>query len=124
MTSLKSISGKLNQFRKASRAKDDGFLLFLWNFVMKSKNFYLTSIISVSLSSLVLCFPTNSILLLLVAKIGMSVLIQTSLAKLFFGDGNFASSPSKRSRKTFQQIKFRTPFVFTRNSIDIGFWEV
>ena len=69
-----------------------------WN----SNIFLRTSIISVSRWSLMLFFPT--IFDLLVAKIGMSVLMQTSVANWFFGDGNFTGSPSRRSSKSFQQI--------------------
>ena len=66
--------------------------------------FHLRSIISVSLSSQVLCFPTNSIFALLEAKIGMSVLMQRSVANWFLRDGSFTFSPSRRSSKSFQHI--------------------
>ena len=62
------------------------------------------SIISVSLSSRVLCFPTNSIFALLIAKIGMSVLMQTSVENWFLGDGSFTFSLSRRNGKSFQHI--------------------
>ena len=80
----------------------------LW---VNSNMFHLMSIISVSLTSQVLCFPTNSIFVLLVAKIGMSVLMQTSVANLFLGDGSFIFSPSRRSSKSFQHIS--SPFHLT-----------
>ena len=66
--------------------------------------FHQTSIISVSRLSLMLCFPTNSIFGLLVTKISMSVLIKTSVANWFFGDGDFTGSSSRRSSKSFQKI--------------------
>ena len=66
--------------------------------------FHLTPIISVSLSSRVLCFRTNSIFALLVARIGISVLMQTSVANWFLGDGSFPFSSSRRSSKSFQHI--------------------
>ena len=66
--------------------------------------FHLTSIIFVSLSSKVLCFPTNSIFTLLVAKIVLSVLMQTLVTNWFLGDGSFRFSPSRRSSKSFQHI--------------------
>ena len=66
--------------------------------------FHLTSIIFVSLSSRVLCFPRNSIFTLLVAKIVLSVLMQTLVTNWFLGDGSFTISPSRRSSKSFQHI--------------------
>ena len=72
--------------------------------MVNSNMFHLRSIISVSLSSQVLCFPTNSIFALLEAKIGMSVLMQTSVANWFLRDGSFTFSPSRRSSKSFQHI--------------------
>ena len=69
-----------------------------------SNTFHRTSIISVSRLSLTLCFPANSIFALLVAKIGMSVLRQTSVANWFYGDGSFTGSSSWRSSKSLQQI--------------------
>ena len=79
-------------------------MICLWYSVVNSNMFHLTSIISVSLSSQVLFFPTNSIFTLLVAKIGMSVLIQTLVANWVLGDGSFTFSPSRRSSKSFQHI--------------------
>ena len=95
--------------RKINSAKHlgQGIMFFcsccgiLWRY---SNTFHQTYIISVSRLSLMLCFPTNSFFALLVAKIGMSVLMQTSVANWFFGDGNFTGSPSRRSSKSFQQI--------------------
>ena len=72
--------------------------------MVNSNMFHLRSIISVSLSSQVLCFPTNSIFALLEAKIGMSVLMQRSVANWFLRDGSFTFSPSRRSSKSFQHI--------------------
>ena len=66
--------------------------------------FHITSIISVSLSSWVLCFPTNSVFALLVAKIGTSVLMHMLVANWFIRDGSFTFSPSRRSSKSFQHI--------------------
>ena len=66
--------------------------------------FHLMSIISVSGLSQVLCFSTYSIFALLIAKIGMSVLIQTSGENQFLGDGSFTFSPSRRNSKSYQHI--------------------
>ena len=66
--------------------------------------FHLTSIISVSLSSRVLCFPTNSIFAFPVAKIVISVLMYTSVANWILGGGSFTFSPSRRFSKSFQHI--------------------
>ena len=66
--------------------------------------FHLTSIIFVSLSSRVLCFPKNCIFALQVARVGMSVLMQMSVANWFLGDGSFRFSPSRRSINSFQHI--------------------
>ena len=71
--------------RKINSAKHlgQGIMFFcsccgiLWRY---SNTFHQTYIISVSRLSLMLCFPTNSFFALLVAKIGMSVLMQTSVA--------------------------------------------
>ena len=65
---------------------------------------YLTSINSLSLPLQVLFFRAYSISDLLVAKIGMSVKMQTSQANWFLGDGSFTFSPSRRSSKSFQHI--------------------
>ena len=69
-----------------------------------SNTFHQTSIISISWLFLMLCFPRNSIFAWLVAKIGMFVLMQTSVANWLFRDGNLTDSPSTRSSKSFQQI--------------------
>ena len=66
--------------------------------------FHLTSVTSVSLSSQVLYFPANSIFALLVAKIGMSMPMQMSVANWFLGGGSFTFSPSRRSSRSFQHI--------------------
>ena len=95
--------------RKINSAKHlgQGIMFFcsccgiLWRY---SNTFHQTYIISVSRLSLMLCFPTNSFFALLVAKIGMSVLMQTSVANRFFGDDNLTGSSSRRSSKSFQQI--------------------
>ena len=58
--------------------------------------------------------PTNSIFALLVAKIGMPILMQTSVGNWFFGDGNFTGLPSKRSSKSFQQINWLLHLKFCK----------
>ena len=91
-------AAKQYHFNKASQTRCYTFLIFLWYSVGK-----LRSIISVSPLLQVLCFATYSIFALLVAKIGISVLIQTSVANWFLGDEIFKFSPS-RSIKSSHHI--------------------
>ncbi len=68
------------------------------------KTFHLASIISVSLSSVWLYFPTYRISDFPVAKTGISLDMQTSAENWFFGEGKCSVSPSSNKRRSFQLI--------------------
>ena len=71
---------------------------------VKRKTFHRDVIISSSRWSSALYEPRYLMTSLDVANIGMSVSIQTSMAKWFFGAGRFTRSPSSNRSKLFHSI--------------------
>ena len=76
------FSKKINSVKHIGQDAFCSCCRILW---WKSNTFHRTSNFSVSGLSFMLCFPTKSIFAFLVAKISMSVLMQTSVANWFFG---------------------------------------
>ena len=76
------FSKKINSVKHLGQDAFCSYCRILW---WNSNTFHRTSNFSVSWLSLKLCFPTNSIFVFQVPKIGMSVLMQTSVANWFFG---------------------------------------